>query len=79
MCELAAKRTGMDVVREGALAVDLDDGQPLAVALLQLGHAGDVDLLELEILLRAQLGQYGPRTLAQVAVGRVVEGDPGYG
>jgi hypothetical protein len=34
----------VDVVDEGALAVDLDHGQPLAIAGLQLGVARDVDL-----------------------------------
>ena len=69
----------MHVVREDPLAVDLDHGQPLAVAGLELGIAGDVDLLELEVLLAAQLGQLRSRALAEMAVGGVVEGDPDYG
>src|SRR5258705_127057 len=36
------KRRRVEVVDEGSLAVDLDDRQPLAVALLELGHAADV-------------------------------------
>ena len=69
----------MHVVREDPLAVDLDHRQPLAVARLQLRLTGDVDLLELEALLAAQLGQLRPRALAEMAVGSVVEGDPDYG
>jgi hypothetical protein len=69
----------MHVVGENPFAVDLDHGQPLAVARLELGLAGDVDLLELELLFGSQLGQQRSRTLAEMAVGGVVEGDPGYG
>jgi hypothetical protein len=79
LCELSAKRVGMHVVREGAFAVDLDDGQPLAKALLQLGSTADVNLLELEVLLRAQLREHRPRPLAEVALRRVVKGDARYG
>ena len=79
LCEPAPERFGVHVVREDPLAVDLDDGQPLAVARLELGIAGDVDLLELEVLLAAQLGQLRSRALAEMAVGGVVEGDPDYG
>jgi hypothetical protein len=67
------------VVGEGPLAVDLDHGQPLAVARLEVRFTGDVDLLELEGLLAAQLGQLRSRALAEMAVGGVVEGDPDYG
>ena len=56
LCELPTERVGVHVVREDALAVDLDDGQPLAVTRLERGLAGDVDLLELEGLLAAELG-----------------------
>ena len=69
----------MHVVREDPLAVDLDHGQPLAVARLELRIAGDVDFLELEGLLPAQLGELRSRALAEMAVGSVVEGDPDYG
>jgi hypothetical protein len=67
------------VVGEDPLAVDLDHWQPLAVARLELGVAGDVDHLELEVLVAAHLGQLSSRALAEVAVGGVVEGDPDYG
>ena len=50
-----------------------------AVARLEFGVAGDVDLLELEVLVAAHLGQLSSRALAEMAVGGVVEGDPDYG
>ena len=79
MCKLSSQRFGVHEVGEGALAVHLDDGQPLSVASLELGVAGDVDLLELEVLVAAHLGQLSSRALAEMAVGGVVEGDPDYG
>jgi hypothetical protein len=77
----ATKRTSVDVVDEGALALDLDHGQPLAVARLELGIAGDVDLLELERAVLARGRDDRARPLAQVAAPRVVERDLqlGYG
>jgi hypothetical protein len=66
-------------VREGTLAVDLDDRQPLSVASLQLRVAGDVDLLELERLLGTHRSEHALRSRAEVAPGRVVEDDAGYG
>jgi hypothetical protein len=79
LCEPAAERVGVHVVSEDPLAVDLDHGQPLPVARLELGIAGDVDLLQLEVLFAAQLGQLRSRALAEMAVGGVVEGDLDYG
>jgi hypothetical protein len=40
----AEERSPVEVVDERALAVDLDDGKPLAVARLELGVTADVDL-----------------------------------
>jgi hypothetical protein len=74
-----AKRVGLDVVDEQPLPVELDDGQPLAVARLEIGVAVDRDLLELEAELGAQLGELRPRPLAERAALGVVEGDPRYG
>jgi hypothetical protein len=59
------------VVDEGALAVDLDDGKPFSVALLELGVAGDVDLVVLDALRI----QDGTGTVAEVASLRRVEDD----
>jgi hypothetical protein len=79
LCELSPQRIGLDEVREGALAVDLDDGQPLAVARLQLGVAADVDLLELELELLSRRLDDTPRRGAEMAALGVVEDDARYG
>jgi hypothetical protein len=63
------------VVRERALAVDLDHRQPLAVARFELRVAGNVDLRELEARVRGDGDERLPRPLAEVATGRVVEDD----
>jgi hypothetical protein len=79
LCELSPQRVRRHEVRERPLPVDLDHRQPLAVAALQLGVAGDVDLLELERDLRPDRLEDAARGRAQVAVGSVVEDDAGYG
>jgi hypothetical protein len=66
-------------VREGTLAVDLDDGQPLSVTSLQLRVAGDVDLLELERLVGTRGLDHPPGRRAEMAASRVVEDDARYG
>jgi hypothetical protein len=71
----AEKRGRIEVVDEGPLAVDLDDWQPLAVPGLELRVAADVDLLELELVLDSELPERARRTLAEVAVLRVVQDD----
>src|SRR5205814_9877704 len=77
LCEqFADKRRLVEVVDERPLAVDLDHGQPLPVALLELGDAADVHLFQLEVVLAAHLCERRPRALAEVAVVRVVDGDP---
>jgi hypothetical protein len=78
-CKSAAERRLGHVVDERALALDLDDGQPLAVARLELGVSGDLDLLELEPELRAQRFQLAARPLAEVTALGGVEPDRGYG
>jgi hypothetical protein len=78
--ETANERVRMDVVRENALALDLHDGQPLAVAGLELGVAADVDLLELERMPRTHGLEHAASTLAEVTAGRREERDAnGYG
>jgi len=42
------QRSLVEVVDEGTLAVDLEDGQPLAVPRLELWIAGDIDELVLD-------------------------------
>ncbi len=66
----------MDVVGEEALAVELDDGKPLAVAPLQLRVAADVHVLELEAELLPQRLQLRERPLAEMAARRVEDDDP---
>jgi hypothetical protein len=66
---------GGDVVDERALAVDLDDGQPLAVASLELRVAGDVDLVQLEAELLAQRPDRSASPLAKVTTLGVVNDD----
>ena len=75
LCKPPAESLGVDVVDEGAPPVDLDHGQQLAVARLQVRDAADVHLLELERELRAQPLQNRPRALAQAAARRAVERD----
>jgi hypothetical protein len=77
LCNRTAEGIDLDVVREAAPSVDLDDGEPLAVLGLQRRVAGDVDLAEPE----PEVGLEGPhlrqRPLAEVAAVRVVDDDVG--
>jgi hypothetical protein len=75
--QTAAERVRVDVVGEDPLAVDLDDREPLAVAGLELRVAGDVDLLEREAELGAELLELLARPVAEVAALCVVERDYG--
>ena len=61
--EPAPQRVARHVVDECALAVDLDHRQPLAVALLQLRVAADVDLEQLEVVLAPKLCE--PTTISR--------------
>jgi hypothetical protein len=79
LCELSPQRFGLHEVREGTFAVDLDDRQPLSVASPQLRVAGDVDLLELESMLGTRCSEHTLCSCTEVAPGRVVEDDAGYG
>ena len=72
----AAKCIWIDVVDEGALAVDLHDGQPLPVPRFELGVAPDVDLQELERHVGADALENASGALAEVAALRPVEDDP---
>src|SRR4029450_8001609 len=53
--EPGAQRTRVDEVRERPLAVDLDDGQELAIRRFEVDVAVDVDELEVEADLRLRL------------------------
>jgi hypothetical protein len=64
------------VVHESSFVIDLDNGQPLTVAGLELGIARDVDLDELEAELVARLQEDVTRPVAQAATGRVEQRDP---
>jgi hypothetical protein len=66
----------VDEVGEGFLAVHEDDGNALAIATLEVGVVGDVDVLELERELGSDLGEHPSGALAQVAVGCGEERDP---
>jgi hypothetical protein len=74
-----AEAVRVDVVHEGALAVDLNDRQPLPIAGLEFGVARDVHLGELEAELVSQLADGRARPLAEVAALRVVQSDARYG
>jgi len=69
------ERGSVDEVDEGALPADLDHRQPLTVASLQLGIAGDVHLFEVEAQLRPRLLERRAGPLAEVAARRMVEND----
>ena len=79
MCELSAQGVGRHEIGERHLTADLDHRQKLAVAALELGVAGDVDLDELERLLGPNGLEHPPGRGAQVARRSVVEDDPRYG
>ena len=71
----------MDEERERLLAVDLDHRDALAIAALQVGIPGDVDLLEGKGNVGADLRENPARALAEVAArGRVqTDASEGYG
>jgi hypothetical protein len=79
LCELPPEGVGVDVVRKDLLAVDRDDRDQLAVALLELRVARDVDLLELELELRLHRLERRARSVAKAATRRTVENDATYG
>ena len=77
MCNRSPEHVDLHVVREAAPSVDLDHGQPLPVAGLEGGIAGDVDLTELEAELRVQGAHLLERPVAEVAAPGVVDDDLG--
>ena len=80
MCaQFASERIRIDEVDEGALSVDLDDWQPLAILPFELFVAADIDLLELERRLGAYVLEDAASSLAEMTALCVVERDPDYG
>jgi hypothetical protein len=77
--QFATERVLRNVVHKRLVAVDLHDRKELAVTLLELGIARDVDLAQLEAELLPKPVQGRTGALTQVAAGRVVEDDVGYG
>src|SRR5262245_33811478 len=63
----------MDEVREGLLAVDGDDRDPLSIGSLELGVLVDLDLDEVERDLFADRGNHPLRARAEVAALREVD------
>jgi hypothetical protein len=66
------------VVHESLFPIDLDDGQPLAMASLELGIAGDVHLDELEAEFVASGEKDGAGAGAEMTTGGVVQRDDGH-
>jgi hypothetical protein len=79
LCQPPTEGIDVDVIREDLLTVDLNDGDQLAVALLELLIRGDVDLIEFELELGAQPLERRPCPVAEAAAGSAVEDDPAYG
>ena len=79
MCNRAPQRVGMDVVHEAAPAVDLHDRDPLAIRRFELGIAVDRDLPQVESELVVRRAHHAPSRCAEVAAGRRIEDDLGYG
>jgi hypothetical protein len=75
LCDPPPERIDVDEVREGLLAVDLDDRQQLPVPRLQLRVARDVHLLEIELDVLPDRSERRPRPLAEAARLRRVEND----
>jgi hypothetical protein len=73
--QFSEENIAIDEVHEGALAVDLDDGEPLAVLRFELFVAADVDLPELERHLGTDILEHTTGALAEVAALSVVERD----
>jgi hypothetical protein len=73
--QVPAQSLGVHVVGKRAATVDLDHGQPLAIARLKLGLAADIDLAQVELDLLLHREQDIARTLAQMAALRVIQND----
>ena len=67
------------MVREAPPPADLDDGNPLAILGLELGHAVDRHLAQLETELIPRGEHDAAGCLTEMAARRGVENDFGYG
>ena len=79
MCNRLPQGFRVDVVGEPAPSVDLDDRDPLPILGLELGVAVDRNLPQLEAEFVMRSTDNAACRLAQVAAGRGVEDDIGYG
>jgi hypothetical protein len=79
LCNRAPERVARHVVGEAAPSIDLDDRKPLPILGLENVVAGDVHLSQHEPELRLELPDLRKRSLAEVAVGRVIDDDVDYG
>jgi hypothetical protein len=73
--QFAPQCAGIHVVHEGPLPVDLDHGEPFPVTSLKRRVPFDIDLLEVEGDLLANLVKHPQRSLAEVAALRTVKND----
>jgi hypothetical protein len=71
----APKGIWIHVIDESALAVDLHDREPLAILRLEPGIPADVNFIEFEVDLLADLFENRARAFAEVAALRVIEDD----
>jgi hypothetical protein len=77
LCNRFAKRSDLQVVRETAPPVDLDDREPLAILGLEGRIAGDIDFAEGEAELRLERPHLLERPFAEMAALRVIDDDVG--
>jgi hypothetical protein len=77
LCNRSTEALDLDVVREAASPVDLDDREPLAVFGLERLVAGDVDLAQGEAELSLELPKLPERPFAEVAALGVIDDDVG--
>jgi hypothetical protein len=79
LCNRTAERVRVHVVDESPTSVDLDDRDPLAIFRLEPGVAVDRDLAQLEADLAPRRADDTAGRLAEMAAGRGVQDDFGYG
>ena len=72
----APKSIWIHVIDESPLAIDLHNRQPLAILRLEARIPADVDFVELEVSLFADLFEDRARAFAEVAALRVIQDNP---